>query len=108
MSILFVAAVLPVVALCIFIYTKDKNKEPKGLLALIFFLGILSVIPILVCELTFEYFFPMNEEGGFLSIFLNVLFGVAFVEESFKWLITKFLGYNNKAFDEVFDIISQC
>ena len=105
MSILFVAAVLPVVALCVFIYTKDKNKEPKGLLALIFFLGILSVIPILVCELTFEHFFPMNEEGGFLSIFFNVLFGVAFVEESFKWLITKFLGYNNKAFDEVFDII---
>ena len=105
MSYLTIAAIIPVAALCFFVYMKDKNKEPKGLLAGIFFLGFFSVIPILVCELLFDYIFPMKNAHGFISIFLSVLFGVALYEESFKWLITKFLGYNNKSFDEVYDVI---
>ena len=103
--ILFIAAILPIIALCVFIYLKDKNKEPKWLLAVIFILGLLSVIPVLFCELFFEALFPMDTNAGFVSIFFNVLFGVAMYEESFKWLITKYLGYKNKEFDEVYDVI---
>ena len=103
--ILLVAAIIPIIALCAFIYTKDKNKEPKGLLALLFGLGFASVFPILICELLFGFIFPMSEAHGFISVFLHVMFGVALYEESFKWLITKFVGYNNKNFDEVFDVI---
>mgnify|MGYP002621800397 CR=1 FL=1 len=104
-QILLVAAIIPIIALCAFIYMKDKNKEPKGLLALLFICGFFSVIPIMICELVFGMVFPMENAQGFISIFLNVMFGVALFEELFKWLITKFLGYNNKAFDEVFDVI---
>lgn len=105
MLILVIAAIIPVALLCLFIYKKDKNKEPKGLLAGIFLLGFVAVFPVLICELIFGAIFPMNTDNGFLLIFLNVLFGVALYEESFKWLITKFLGYKNKEFDEVYDII---
>ena len=105
MSLLLTAALLPIIGLCAFIYFKDKNKEPKGLLALIFFLGLLSVIPVVVCELVFEFIFPMVENANFIVVFLEVLFGIAIYEELFKWLITKFIGYNNKEFDEVYDIL---
>ena len=105
MTILFIAAIIPIIALCAFVYYKDRNKEPKGLLALIFFLGILSVIPILICELVFEFFIPMDTKAGLPILFLEVFFGIAFFEEIFKWLITKFVGYNNREFDEVYDVI---
>ncbi len=105
MTLLFIAAIIPIIGLCAFIYHKDRNKEPKGLLALIFFLGILSIIPILICELLFEFLIPMDTKASFPIIFLEVFFGVALFEEAFKWLITKFVGYNNREFDEVYDVI---
>lgn len=105
MMYLVIAAILPIIGLCTFVYKKDKNKEPKGLLTGIFLLGFVTVFPVLICELVFGAFFPMNKNGGFIHIFFNVLFGVAMYEEGFKWLVTKFLGYNNKEFDEVYDII---
>lgn len=105
LPLLIFAAIFPIVALCFFIYIKDKNKEPIGLLFLIFFLGLITVFPVVICELVFGLFFPMNVEKSFLSVFFNVFFGVALYEECFKWLVTKFLGYNNKEFDEVYDII---
>ncbi|MBR3211339.1 MAG: PrsW family intramembrane metalloprotease [Bacilli bacterium] len=105
MNILVIAAIIPVFALCSFIYYKDKNKEPPKLLALIFFLGFVSVFPILICESLFNYFFPLKEAHGLVQVFLTVLFGVALFEEGFKWLISKYVGYHNKEFDEIFDII---
>ena len=104
-NILMTAAILPIMGLCYFIYAKDKTSEPKGLLALIFFLGLISVIPVLICELVFGFVFPMDNVKGFLPTFINVFFGVALIEELFKWLITKFAGYDNKEFDEVYDVI---
>lgn len=104
-NILLVAAILPIFALCFFIYSKDKTGEPKGLLTLIFFLGLLTVIPVIVCELLFDYVFPMKNASGFFQTFIYVCFGVALFEELFKWLVTKLVGYNNKEFDEVFDVI---
>lgn len=105
MNLLVTAATIPVFALCAFIYFKDKNKEPSGLLALIFFLGVVSVIPALICELIFDRIFPEEYVTGLVPTFLYVFFGVAMIEEGVKWLITKVFGYNNKEFDEVFDIL---
>ena len=42
---LFALAIIPVIALLIFIYVKDKNeKEPIGLLIGIFFAGLATCI----------------------------------------------------------------
>ncbi len=105
MSILFIAAIAPVVALCFYIYSKDRNKEPKNLLTSVFVLGVISVIPVLICEVIFDFIFPMDANRGFIHIFISVFFGVALIEEFFKWLVIKLLAYNSKDFDEIFDII---
>ena len=105
MNILIAAAVLPVALLCAFIYNKDPNKEPKGLLAKLFIFGFFSAIPVIVVELLLGKLFPTSGLSSFLSMFINVFISIALVEEGFKWIITKIIGYNNKEFDEIYDII---
>ena len=104
-QILLLLAVLPVFALCFYVYKMDKNKEPFGLLLKLFFFGLIAFIPILIVELVLDGFFPTSGVDSFLILFVNVFFGVALVEEGFKWLVTKFFGYNDKNFDEIYDII---
>ena len=42
---LLALAIAPGIAICLFIYLKDKyNKEPLGLLVVSFFLGVLAII----------------------------------------------------------------
>ena len=105
MQYLLVAAVLPIVILCIFVYKKDPHHEPGGLLAKIFALGFLSAIPVVIVELILGKFFPTDDVSSFILIFINVFISVAMVEEGFKWIVTMFFGYKNKEFDEVYDII---
>jgi RsiW-degrading membrane proteinase PrsW (M82 family) len=104
MSSLLIAAVLPVAVLCYYIYKKDVNKEPTELLTKIFIFGFFSAIPVIIVELFLDLFFSTTQ-GDFLITFINTFISVALVEEGFKWLITKYIGYDNKAFDEVYDII---
>jgi RsiW-degrading membrane proteinase PrsW (M82 family) len=47
---------------------------------------------------------PTNE-FTFLDTILYAFIGVAFIEEFCKWLVTYFIGYKNKEFDETYDII---
>ena len=105
MQYLLVAAVLPIVILCIFVYKKDPHHEPGGLLAKIFILGFVSAIPVVIVEMILGKFFPTDEVSNFILIFINVFISVAVVEEGFKWLVTMLFGYKNKEFDEVYDII---
>ena len=105
MELLFIAAVLPVMALCYYIYKKDVNKEPVALLRKIFLFGFLSAIPILFVEIFLGSFFPTDDIKSFPVLFINVFISVALVEEGFKWIVTKKFGYDNQEFDEVYDII---
>ena len=105
MEILFVAAVLPVVALCYYIYKKDKNGEPHEMLRKLFIFGFLSAIPVLFVELFLGAFFDTDHTTNFVIIFINTFISVALVEEGFKWLVTKNFGYDHKEFDEIYDII---
>lgn len=101
------AAVLPVVVLCFFVYIRDPNKEPLSLLLKIFFLGVLIALPVVVVELALDKIFPIDatQTSSFIHLLFNVFMGVALVEEVFKWLVVKVFGYNNKEFDEIYDII---
>ena len=98
------AAIVPIILLCGYIYSKDTHKEPMGLLAKIFILGFVSAYPVVEVELLLGNFFS-TDKGGLIVIFIGTFISVALVEEGFKWLITKFFGYNNEEFDEVFDVI---
>lgn len=103
-QILLIAAIFPVIVLCYFIYKRDVNKEPRNILAKLFILGFFSCIPILICELILGIIFPTST-SNFVTLFINVFMSVALVEEGFKWLITKKVGYNSDEFDEIYDII---
>ena len=105
MLTLLIVAILPVIVLCWFIYAKDTHKEPGKLLRKIFFLGFFSFIPILICEIILTLFFDPEKVDSFVLIFLFTFLSVAIVEEGWKWLVVKLNGYNNKEFDEVYDII---
>ncbi|MBQ9018893.1 MAG: PrsW family intramembrane metalloprotease [Bacilli bacterium] len=105
MSLLIVAAVLPVFVLCFFVYKKDPHHEPGNLLVKIFTLGFFSAIPVFVVEIFLGKVFPTKEVSNFILIFINTFISVALVEEGFKWIVTTFIGYKGKEFDEIYDII---
>lgn len=106
MKILLAVAIIPVIILCNYIYKKDINKEPVSLLKKIFLYGILICIPVIICEIFLGSFFD-TENGSldFIIILINMFFGVALIEEGFKWIVVKKLGYKSTEFDEIYDII---
>lgn len=95
-----------------FFYRKDKyNPEPKRLIALVFFAGVLSVIPTFILEELFNAFIaPMELATGkvtdwrdTLQIFVVFFFGVGPIEEFSKYLAVRISIYRNRNFDEPVD-----
>ena len=106
-GLLLILAALPVILILLFVYHKDKNKEPMRLLIRLFIAGILSCILVLILSSILEVFFPFMRGSlaskSFFDILLYAFFGVAIVEEFCKWLMTYIVGYNNREFDELYD-----
>jgi RsiW-degrading membrane proteinase PrsW (M82 family) len=59
--ILFLAAILPVIVLCYFIYNRDPHKEPKSILAKMFGRGLLIFFQVLICEIAVGEIFVKSE-----------------------------------------------
>ena len=101
---LLALALAPGIAICLFIYFKDKyNKEPLGLLILSFFMGVLSIIPALIIQIVFTK--PVKLLMG-PGIFYTAVFSyliVALSEEGSKFLALRFFPFKRKAFDDPFD-----
>lgn len=108
-GILLFFAVLPVLLILFFVYKKDKDKEPLSLLLSFFFKGIFSCFLVINVSRVLGIFLPfMNKEleaMTFIEIFLYAFIGVALVEEFCKWLMVYHGGYDNKEFDEIYDIL---
>jgi len=103
MNILLVAACLPSVVLLVFIYKKDKTeKEPFGLLALLFILGALSCFPIAGIENMLSAICPFAEGGLLYNIYENFLVA-GMCEEVGKFLILFVVTHKNKSFNCLFD-----
>ena len=107
--VLLLISVLPVFLICLFVYNKDKNKEPIGLVLQLFFAGIGSFFVTLIITFFLSMFFPslLSEQFSFdlVSLFFHVFFGVALVEEFSKWIFVYNIGFNNREFDQVYDMI---
>lgn len=101
---LLALAIAPGIAICLFIYFKDKyNREPLGLLVLSFFMGILSIIPAIIIQLALTK--PVERMMG-SGIFYTAVFSyliVALSEEGSKFLALRILPFRRKAFDDPFD-----
>ena len=105
-----IAAILPVIIIGIYIYKKDKNKEPTGLLIKLFIGGIASTIITIVLGLILELFLPNLVADNLaklntLELIIYAFISVGLVEELSKWIMTYIISYNNKEFDEIYDII---
>jgi RsiW-degrading membrane proteinase PrsW (M82 family) len=103
---LLALSVAPALAICIFIYWKDKfEKEPKKLLVLSFFLGIVSLIPVLFLEIA-AMKFGLNAKGNIIQTAIYSFFGIGLIEEGCKYFFIRIGPYRSKAFNEPFDGIT--
>jgi protease PrsW len=101
---LLALAIAPGIAICLFIYFKDKyNKEPLGLMLLSFFMGILSIIPAIIIQLalTKPVKLAMGEGIFYTAVFSYLI--VALSEEASKFLAVRWVPFRRKAFDDPFD-----
>jgi RsiW-degrading membrane proteinase PrsW (M82 family) len=101
---LLALAIAPGIAICLFIYFKDKyNREPLWLLILSFFMGMLAIIPAIVIQWTLTR--PVEKLMG-AGIWYTAVFSyliVALSEEGSKYLALRFGPFRRKAFDDPFD-----
>ena len=109
LGIMLFLAALPVVLILLFIYNKDRSKEPLGLLLQLFILGILSCFIVAFVSTKLSDYLPFMqgnlEDKSFFSILLYAFLGVALIEELCKWIMLYLKGYKNDEYDELYDII---
>ena len=108
--ILLFISVFPVFLIGKYIYSKDKNKEPKSLLFLLVINGAISCFLTIGITNILALFFPIllvenTKELNYYELFLYVFLGIALIEEFSKWIMLYFTSFKNKYFDEVYDMI---
>ena len=106
MLLLFIAIVLgllPVILISLFIIIRDKEKEPVVTLIKYYALGLLAVILTLLISLVINI--DEDPSSGAFMLFLEVLFGIAFIEEGSKWIAVKIGMIGDLEFDNMYDAI---
>ena len=108
-SLLLFLAIVPVIFIMIFVYSKDKNKEPTKLLVKLFIFGIISCFLTLaltdILEKIFPFFAAETKDCTKLELILYVFVGIALIEEFSKWVMAYLIGYKSEEFDEIYDSI---
>lgn len=102
MILLLTLAILPGIAICLFVYYKDKyEKEPWQLLIKTFIGGVLITVLAAFLEFGADIFFKENHSLWMVAVEAFLI--VALIEEGCKYyLLTKHL-YPNEEFNEPFD-----
>lgn len=104
---MIVLALLPAIILLVMIYRVDKiEKEPIGLLAKLFFFGVLSTISAMVLEsVGCEIFGAFFYEEDLIYIIIENFFIVALAEEIGKYIVVKKIAWKHPAFNYTFDAV---
>ena len=101
--------VIPIYLIGKYFYNKDTIKEPKKLLTKLFISGIFSVIIVIIVSmygiLIFPAFASVEKINNLFVLFIYCFFFVATLEEASKLLMIYSISYNNKEFDQAYDII---
>ena len=101
---LLALAIGPGIAICIYIYLKDRyNKEPGKYLISSFILGILSVIPAVIFQLAVMKYVEPKMPGSVLFTAIATYGIIAFSEELSKFWVLRGYAYPKKIFDDPFD-----
>lgn len=100
----FTLAIIPALFLIRYYYKQDSlKKEPKGLIVKVFFLGILSTIPVILIEILLGEFNKMIEAQSIQFFAFKAFIVAAFSEELLKFFAVWIYPYRKAAFDEVMD-----
>lgn len=106
---ILIYSLLPVFLIGLYIYKKDKNKEPKKLIIKLLLGGFYSVIlTVLVSSILGLFFDIFNEEYINLSSLQLISYSflcVALIEEGSKYIMLYKIGYQTKEYDEPYDIL---
>lgn len=101
---LFALAIAPGLAICLFIYVKDRyNREPLHLLLLSFLLGALSTLPALLIQIVSGMQLETLHPGDYLRAAFYAYCIVALSEEGCKLMFVRMFAFRKNAFDEPFD-----
>jgi RsiW-degrading membrane proteinase PrsW (M82 family) len=101
---LLAIALAPGIAICLFIYFKDRyNKEPFWMLVFAFALGIFSILPAVLIQLSYGTDILETENPGLLSTAFFSYVIVACSEEGSKFMMLRLFIYPRKHFDDPFD-----
>lgn len=107
--LLLFVAILPVVLLGIYIYNKDKNKEPKHTVMKMFIGGLLSAVMTIIITILINHVFPWLDldynNYSSIGLLIYAFLMISMIEEFSKWIILYFLSYHDKEFDELYDMI---
>lgn len=109
--ILLIVSLIPVFLLGLYIYKKDSVKEPKSLLVGLFASGFVAAFITIAISILFMVLFPEfyltdnYSKFNFTTLFILIFSQIALVEEFSKWIMIRNLGYNNRDFDQIYDII---
>ncbi len=93
--VVLLLAFLPSVLWLIFFLKEDRHPEPKRLLIFTFCAGALVSVIALILQLAFQKFIAQP-----LNAFLLLIFGLALIDELFKFLRAHWSDKNEPAFDE--------
>ena len=107
--LLLFVSILPVYLVGRYIYNKDRDKEPVGLIVELFFCGVAAFVLTIFATIFLGMFFPSllseNFDTDLLSLFFRVFLGVALVEELSKWIFVYKVSFNHIEFDQVYDMM---
>jgi protease PrsW len=102
-SLLTLLAVMPCIALCVWVYFLDRyDREPKAVLISSFFLGFIACMPAYFIEQIGEALsYPIRYDWLRVVVFAFIV--VALTEEGVKYLFLRQYCYKQKAFNEPLD-----
>ncbi len=89
----------------LFYLRKDHHPEPNKMILKIFFYGMLATIPVLFLEISVAGALENIALPSLLKTIIYWFFGIAFIEEIFKFLVVKYKVLNNPNFDEPIDVM---
>ncbi len=107
--VLVILAILPTIIIATYVFKLDKHKEPTSILITLFSLGIISALGVIALSCGLEGLFPFFTKDmsnmNIIELILKTFIEVALIEELCKWFVVYFVGYNNKQFDETYDVL---
>ena len=97
------SAIVPSLLLLWYIYARDRNPEPRGLLLKTFLLGAVLCVPVVPLALWLQSMGQGLAVGAWGTALVRAFLGAAIPEEFFKYLVLRRYVWSKPAFDEPLD-----